>query len=128
MSTTFISMSLEAMRDDLMEYINNEILDMLEEFPEEEIADCVLAIASHLLLPAKVVEHPLTSCGGIKNYQIKVNNGHGGFVSVSDEDTGVTGVSNTEYFPFYKDDEDSYFAGLCSLASMINEAWYQCNN
>ena len=128
MSTTFINMSLEAMKDDLMEYINDEIFDMLDEFPEDEIADCVLAIASHLTLPAMLVEEPLTSCGGIKNYQIKVNNGHGGFVSVSDEDTGNTGVSYTEYFPFFKDDDGSYFAGLCSLASMINEAWYHCND
>jgi hypothetical protein len=120
-------MTLEAMRDDLIEYINDEIFDMLDEFPEEEIADCVLAIASRMILPAKVVEHPLTSCGGIKNYQIKVNNCYHGFVSVSDEDTGDTGVSRTEFYPFFKDD-DGYFAGLCSLASMINEAWYICNN
>ena len=128
MSTTFISMSLEALKDGLMEYIADEPLDMLDKFTEEEVADCVLAIASHLMLPAKVVEQPLTSCGGIWNYQIKVNNNHQGFVSVSCEETGCTGVSKTMYFPFYKDEEEGYFAGLCSLASMINEAWYLCNN
>ena len=127
MSTTFVSLNLEAMKEDLMEYIVNEPFDMLDEFPEEEIADCVLAIASHLMLPAKVVEQPLTSCGGIWNYQIKVNNNLGGWVSVSCEETGTTGVSQTEYFPFFKDEEDGYFAGLCSLAEMINEAWYTCN-
>ena len=124
MSTNFISLTLEAMRDDLIEYINNEPLDMLNEFTEEEIADCVLAIASRLLLLANVVEHEIKDYG----YIVKVNNTHGGWVSVSDMNTGDTGVSNTMYFPFYKDDEDGYFAGLCSLASMINEAWYQCNN
>jgi hypothetical protein len=128
MSTTFVSLTLEAMKEDLMEHITNEPFDMLDEFPEEEIADCVLAVASHLMLPANVITHPLTSCGGIKNYQIKVNNTHGGFVSVSDEDTGDTGVSRTLYYPFFKDEEEGYFAGLCSLADMINEAWYQCNN
>ena len=127
MSTTFVSLTLEAMKEDLMEHIVNEPFDMLDEFPEEEIADCVLAIASHLMLPAKVVEQPLTSCGGIYNYQIKVNNHLRGFVSVSYEETGCTGVSETMFFPFFKDDEDGYFAGLCSLADMINEAWYICN-
>lgn len=128
MSTAFVSLSLEAMKEDLMEYITDQPFDMLEEFPEEEIADCVLSIASHLMLPASVVTEPLTSCGGIWNYQIKVNNNLKGFVSVSCEETGTTGVSETLYYPFFKDDEDSYFAGLCSLASMINEAWYICNN
>jgi hypothetical protein len=128
MSTTFVSLSLEAMKEDLMEYITDQPFDMLEEFPEEEIADCVLAIASHLMLPASVVTEPLTSCGGIWNYQIKVNNTLKGFVSVSCEETGTTGVSETLYYPFFKDEEDGYFAGLCSLASMINEAWYICNN
>ena len=127
MSTTFVSLALEAMKDDLMEYIINEPLDMLDEFPEDEIADCVLTIASRLLLPTNVVTEPLTSCGGIWNYQIKVNNGLKGFVSVSCEETGCTGVSETMYYPFFKDEEDGYFAGLCSLASMINEAWYICN-
>ena len=123
MSTLFISMSLEAFKDDLMEFIQDEPLDMLNEFTEEDIADCVLAIASHLLLPAKVVEHEIKDYG----YIVKINNTHGGWISVSDMNTGDTGVSNTMYFPFFKDD-DGYFAGLCSLASMINEAWYHCNN
>jgi hypothetical protein len=117
-------MTLEAMRDDLIEYISDEILDIANELTEEEIADCVLAIASRLLLPAKVVEHEIKDYG----YIVKINNTHGGWVSVSDMNTGDTGVSRTEFYPFYKDDEDGYFAGLCSLASMINEAWYLCNN
>ena len=122
MSTTFVSLTLEAMKEDLMEYMTDENLDMLNEFTEEEVADCVLAIASHLLLPAKVVEHEIKEYG----YIIKVNNEYKGWVSVSDRNTGTTGVSNTLYYPFYEEDE-SYFAGLCSLASMINEAWYHCN-
>jgi hypothetical protein len=97
---------------------------MLDEFTDDEIADCVLAIASRLMLPAKVVEHRMQSYG----YAIKVNNNLQGFVSVSDEEAGHTGVSKTLYYPFFKDDEEGYFAGLCSLASMLNEAWYLCNN
>ena len=128
MSATFVSLTLEAMKEDLMDYIINEPFDMLDEFPEEEIADCVLAIASRIMIFKEVVTEPLTSCGGIKNYQIKVNNIYRGSVSVSDEDSGTTGVSETMYYPFFKDDEGSFFAGLCSLASMINEAWYLCNN
>jgi hypothetical protein len=111
------------MKDDLIEYISDEILDIANELTEEEIADCVLAIASRLLLLANVVEHEIKDYG----YIVKVNNTHGGWVSVSDMNTGDTGVSNTMYYPFFKDD-DGYFAGLCSLASMINEAWYHCNN
>jgi len=128
MTTTFVSLSLEALKDDLIEFINDENLDMLDKFDDNEIADFVLAIASRLLLSAKkAVTYPLTSCGGINNYQFKVNNEYQGFVSCSDEDTGDTGVSRTMYFPFFKD-EDGYFAGLCCLASMVNEAWYHCNN
>ena len=127
MSTTFVSLTLEAMKEDLMEYIHEVPLDMLDEFSEEEIADCVLAIASYLMMPEKVVEYHLVGFGGIWNYHIKVNNNLGGFVSVSCEEVGTTGVSNTMYYPFFKHEEDGYFAGLCSLASMINEAWYICN-
>lgn len=124
MSTEFINLHFETMRDDLIEYINDELLDMLDEFTEQEIADAVLAIASHLSLPAKVVEHEIRDYG----YIVKVSNVHGGFVSCYDKGAENTGVSHTQYFPFFKDDEDGYFAGLCSLASMINEAWYLCNN
>ena len=127
MSSTFVSLSLETMKDDLVNYIEDEIFDMLEEFPSEEIADCVLAVASHLLLPAKIVEEPLTSCGGLHNYQIKVNNSYKGWVSVSCEETGNTGVSNTMYYPFFAD-VDGWLIGLFSLAQMINDAWFTCNN
>ena len=127
MTTTFVSLSLEALKDDLVEFINDENLDMLDKFDDNEIADFVLAIASRLLLTEKAITIPLTSCGGIKNYQFKVNNEYRGFVFCSDEDTGDAGVSRTMYFPFFKD-EDGYFAGLCCLASMVNEAWYHCNN
>lgn len=127
MSTQVLETNLRLIRSDLVEYINDEIFDMLDEFKGDEIADCVLAIVSRLMLPAKVVEQSLACCD-IWHYQIKVNNNLKGWVSVSCEETGTTGVSHTEYYPFFNDEEDGYFAGLCSLASMINEAWYLCNN
>ena len=45
MSTTFVSLTLEALKEDLMENILNEPFDMLDEFPKEEIADCFKYIA-----------------------------------------------------------------------------------
>lgn len=119
--------SLELMRSDLEEFIMNDNLDMVKVFPEEEITDIVLTIAEKLMIN-DVVEYPIKSCGGIWSYQVKVNNRIKGFVSVSDEVLGITGVSRTEYKPFYSDDEDGYFTGLCSLAQMINEAYYLCTN
>ena len=125
-------MSTESMnynREDLIEEIRDINPDMLDEFPEEEIADLVTDIAMKLgTRKGKVIDYPLTSCGGIKNYQIKVSNTHGGFVSCSDEDTGDTGVSRTLYYPFFLDSEEGVIAGLRSLVEMINEAWYHCNN
>ena len=119
--------NLELMRSDLEEFVRDDNFDMLDEIPEENVADVVLSIAAKLML-SDVVEHSITSRAGIWNYRIKVNNHYKGFVSVSEEALGITGVSRTEYKPFYYDDEDGYFSGLCNLAQMINEAWYQCNS
>lgn len=114
-------------RDQLAEYITDENLDMLDEFSCLEIAN----IATHVGMElnnktTKVYIQPFISLKTSKQYHLKVNNFHKGFVSVSDDES--TGVSRTEYYPFYSDDEDGWFAGLMSLASMINEAWYHCNN
>lgn len=127
MSTEVLLTNLELMRSDLEEFIADDNFDMLDEFTEEEVADAVFTIAAKLMV-SDVVEHPIVSCGGLWNYQIKVKNHHKGFVSVSDDVLGITGVSRTEYKPFYfSEDEDGYFSGLTNLAQMINEAWYQCN-
>ena len=116
-------------REELIEEIRDNNPDMLDEFPEEEIADLVTDIAMKLgTMKGKTIVYPLTSCGGIKNYQIKVSNVHGGFVSCADEDTGDTGVSRTMYYPFFVDSDEGVIAGLRSLLEMINEAWYLCNN
>ena len=39
MTTTFVSLSLEALKDDLVEFINDENLDMLDKFDDNEIAE-----------------------------------------------------------------------------------------
>lgn len=128
MSTEVMLTNLELMRSNVEEFITDDNLDMLDDFTEKEIADVVFAIAAKLMV-AEVVEYPVKSCGGLWNYRVKVGNYHKGFVSVSSDTLGITGVSRTEYKPFYfSEDENSYFSGLCNLAQMINEAWYQCNS
>ena len=128
MSTEVIETSLGLMKDGLIEYINDEPLDILDEFSAEEVADLCISIARRLIYRNFCVGHFIKFGQNRLNrdYIYKVVNELGGLVSVSDDCT--TGVSRTEYKPFYKDDEDGYFIGLCSLASMINEAWYLCNN
>lgn len=123
MSKTEIDATLEALREDLIEHINEQPLDMLEEFEAEEIADKVIDIARTLVVRKFTNGH---FKNGRADYLYSINNQNGGWVSVSDSD-GVTGVSRTMYFPFFCD-EDGYFAGLTSLASMFNEAWYHCKN
>ena len=125
MSTQVIDTSLELMKADLIQYIEDEPLDLLDEFSADKIADLVISIAQRLMhrdfCNGHIIYRQL-------DYLYKVNNELKGFVSVSDTTYGTTGVSRTEYKPFWHDDEDGWFTGLCSLASMINEAWYYCNN
>lgn len=123
MSTEVIETNLELMRDELSEFIQDENLDILDEFEADEVADLVISMAERLL--------HRDFCNGrfghsLRTYQYKVNNRYKGFVSVSDDSS--TGVSRTEFKPFYNDDDEGYFTGLCSLAEMINEAYYNCNN
>lgn len=108
-----------------MEYITDEILDILDEFTEEEIADLCISIGKRLVHRDFCLGHLIKYGRPNRDYMYKVNNQYKGFVSLSDDCS--TAVSRTEYYPFFSDDEDGYFAGLCSLADMINEAWYQIN-
>ena len=126
MSTEVMNRTLESYIDDLTEYITDENLDILDEFTAEITAFHCISIARWLIRGCKVYQRSVLATATKKVYHIKVNNTLLGFVSVSD-DNG-TGVSNTEYYPFWSDEEDGYFVGLCSLAQMINEAWYLCNN
>jgi hypothetical protein len=115
-------------REDLIEEIRDLNPDMLDEFTEDEIADCVLDIAMKLgTTSGRVIDYTLIkfSDRGNKDYQIKVSNTHGGFVSVSDD--CCTGVSKTLFYPFYITHGEA-ICGLASLVEMINEAWYLCKN
>lgn len=128
MSTDVLEDICISLQDDLKEHINDEPFDMLEEFTDEEIAIEVISIACRLL------HHPYC-CGHIihkksddipkySDYRYSVNNEYKGTLSVSNAD--CTGVSKTEYFPFFHDG-DECLDGLTSLADMLNEAWYYCN-
>jgi hypothetical protein len=123
MSTEMIETNLELLHLDLVTFINDEPLDILDEFTDDEIAIEVISIANRLI-------HRDFCNGHLKkgkvDYLYSINNALNGFVSISNNN--CTGVSRTCYYPFFRDDEEGYFAGLCSLASMINEAWYLCNN
>ena len=126
MSTESIRMANSIHEESLKEFINEENLDMLDEFSAQQIANVVIYMADNFKHGSKVVQMPLFSKTANKGYFLKVNNNHQGFVSVSD--IGQTGVSRTEYYPFFTDEDEGDFAGLCSLAQMINEAWYSCVN
>ena len=123
MSTEVLETNLELMHLDLVTFINDEPLDMLEEFDADTIASEVISIARRLMYRDFCNGHIKK---GKTDYLYSINNKMKGWVSISSDD--CTGVSRTEYKPFWKDEEDGWFTGLCSLASMINEAWYHCNN
>lgn len=113
----------------LAEWIEEEDLDLVvdEVITSERLAHIVMVMRNRLqVFNSKVVDWE-TKIGG-KVYQIRLNNNYKGFVSVTNED-GDTGVSYTEYYPYFVDDDDpNDFPALLSLAQMINEAWYHANN
>lgn len=123
MSTEFIETNLELMMQDLVTSINDEPFDMLDEFDAEDIANEVISIAKRLIRRDFCNGHIIK---GRIDYIYHVNNKVGGWVSLSNDDS--TGVSRTLYLPFNKDDKECLFTSLFSLAQMINEAWYLCNN
>ena len=131
MSIETLKETLESFKGDLVEYINDECLDILDIVSAEEFAGQVIKIAQRITFlkrsrPNMAVHGVIGNVEKGNIFNVKVNNSLGGWVSVSDDDS--TGVSNTMWYPFFSDDEDGWFAGLTSLASMINEAWYHCNN
>lgn len=113
----------DLLKEQLIEGIQEDNLDMLDEFSAEEIADKVMSIAEKLAM------HPVIHTKMIKFgrpnmvYQLKVNNTlMDGYVSLSDD--CQTAVSRTRYIPYYAD-EDGEYTGLLNLAQMINECWYR---
>ena len=121
MSKDRLDMTLEAMREDLIEYINDENLDILDEFSADVLANEVISIAQRLMVRDFCNGHLIKHGNRNIDYLYSIDNSLKGFVSLSDDCS--TAVSRTEYKPFFHDDEGCY-SGLCSLASMINEAWY----
>lgn len=115
---------LNKYRDELIEYINDDILDLLDEFSAGRIADEVISIGNRLLHRNECAGHIIENGW---DYLYKVHNTQpNGYVSVSSA-AGHTGVSRTIYYPFYEDEEEGYLPALCNLAGMLNEAWYYCN-
>lgn len=127
MTTDVIEQSIDILKEDLIDHINNEPLDMLEEFTDEEIADKVIEIAKTLVVRNFTNGHIIKYRANKPklDYLYKINNKIKGFVSLSDDST--TGVSRTLYRPFYHENGD-WFGGLCCLAEMLNEAYYQLKN
>lgn len=108
----------------LAQWIEEEGLDLIvdEVMTAERLANIVMVLRNRLQVFGKVVDWSVKVNG--KEYAIRVNNSYKGFVSVTNED-GVTGVSRTEYYPYFVDEEDpNDFPALLTLADMINEAWY----
>jgi len=121
---------LKKYKDSLAEYINDENLDIIEVVPAEEFADQVIRIVQRIVIfmerrPQMKIHGVIGNVEQGRIWNAYVSNITNGFVSVSNDES--TGVSRTEYKPFYKDDdEEGWFAGLKNMASMINEAWYYC--
>jgi len=110
----------------LVEFIQDECLDIVDDkyMTAERFARLVHIIGNRVRFCSKrkVADFSFKIDG--KEYAVRVNNNLKGFVSVSCD--GETGMSTTEYFPFYSDVEDGFFTGYCCLAQMVNEAWYLC--
>ena len=111
----------------LVEFIQDECLDIVdgEKMTAERFARIVSIIGNRVRLcdKNKVTDYSF-KIGG-QEYAVRVNNNYKGFVSVTNED-GDTGLSETQYYPYFEDEEEGWFAGQCCLAQMINEAWYLC--
>lgn len=124
--------TLEEFKGDLTEYINDEILDIMDVVPAEKFAEQVIKIAQRIAIfmerqPQKQIHGVVGNVDKGCIWNVYVCNIMEGAVSVSNDE--ATGVSRTVYKPFYcADDEEGWFAGLKNLASMINEAWYHCEN
>lgn len=111
----------------LIGFIQDENLDIVDEdgMTAERFANLVNIIGNRVRFCShnKVTSFYFKMNG--RTFYVKVNNNHKGFVSVTN-DEGNTGVSYTDYYPFYEDEGEGWFAGQCDLAQMINEAWYLC--
>ena len=128
MSTEVLEKTNAVDMQPLVEFINDEILDIVDEdrMTAERFAQIVQIIGNRVRFCShnKVADFSFKMGG--REYAVRVNNHHFGYVSVTNDD-GYTGMSYTEFYPFFED-EDGWFTGLCNLAQMINEAWYLCTS
>jgi len=113
------------MKQRILDLLNDEIYDICDEFEQQSVAELVIALVGRL-------ERNLATMGRVVScelgkYIFKVCNKHGGFVSCSDTEEGMTGVSSTMYYPYYQDADDED-AGLKNLIEMVNEAFYTCTH
>lgn len=112
----------------LLDHIDDASLDIVTDggLSSVKFAKLVYTIGNRFRFnpSRKVVDYPI-KIGG-REYAIRVNNNKNGFVSVTNDD-GNTGLSDTVYYPFFKND-DGWLDGFCNLADMISEAWYYSEN
>lgn len=129
MSTDEIERTLEAEMPALVEFLEGYAPDICVEgeLSYEDYAKLVVNYAKPFIYDEtkKVLEDEFVVKGN--HYLLKISNVYQGFVSVSSL-YGETGVSHTAFWPFYIDDNDGWLSGLQSLAEMISEAWYRCEN
>ena len=79
MSTERIRMANSIHEESLKEFINDENLDMLDEFSSQQIANVVIYMADAFKHGNKVVQMPLFSKMANKGYFLKANNDYQGF-------------------------------------------------
>lgn len=129
MSTDEIERTLEADTESLVEFLEGYAADICVDggLSNDYYAELVVKFAKPFIYDEtkKVLEDEFVVKGN--HYLLKISNVYQGFVSVSSL-YGETGVSHTAFWPFYKSLNNSFLPSLTSLAEMINEAWYRCEN
>lgn len=109
--------------DMVMDVIEEELLDMEDEFSKEEIGDMIVNILKNGLRLNYDFEWG--------DYQVRVHNSKKdsfvSFSSIADDDrgTGVSERSMSYLIPHNAGEIDSYV--ISELLSSVNQAWYMCN-
>lgn len=113
------------LRERIEEILHDEWYDILDRVEVIDFVDAVESVVNGIgehVSGFRIIIGSVVECT-LGEYNFKVSNTYKGFVSCSD-DNG-TGVSHTEYYPYYYDSDDPD-AGLKNLIEMMNEAWYLC--
>ena len=105
-------------------YLEDNNLDMQEEFTNDQIATCVRNIVSRLNRQGGMRQQTIRADLG--NLQVKVKNcSSGSFISVSTSTS--TGVSRN-MVEIFKVDKVADFDEVGVCIDMLNEAWYAAEN